>query len=103
MDYYFAPLEGITNYLFRRIHSRHFPGIRKYFAPFISPNQSRKVMTKEMKDLLPENNEGLELVPQILTNSSQGFIDTAKKLIQLGYHQVNFKSWMSFRYCGGET
>lgn len=89
MDYYFAPLEGITNYLFRRIHSRHFPGIRKYFAPFISPNQSRKVMTKEMKDLLPENNEGLELVPQILTNSSQGFIDTAKKLMQLGYHQVN--------------
>ncbi len=89
MDYYFAPLEGITNHIFRRVHRKYFPGIRKYFAPFISPNQSKKVMTKEMRDLLPENNEGLYLVPQILTNQAGDFITTAKKLKQLGYNEIN--------------
>ncbi|MBB5265277.1 tRNA-dihydrouridine synthase [Catenibacillus scindens] len=89
MKYYFAPLEGITNYIFRKIHSIYFPGLDKYFAPFISPNQSKKVMTKEMRDLLPENNEGIYLVPQILTASGGDFVATARKLSSLGYEEVN--------------
>ncbi len=89
MKYYFAPLEGITNFIFRKIHSTYFPGLDKYFAPFISPNQSKKVMTKEMRDLLPENNAGIYLVPQILTASGKDFVATAKKLLALGYEEVN--------------
>ena len=89
MNYYFAPLEGINGYIFRNIHRKHFDGIDKYFAPFISPNESKKVMTKELKDVLPENNEGLFLVPQILTNRADGFIETARKLSLLGYREIN--------------
>lgn len=89
MVYYFAPLEGITGYIFRNIHRKYFKGIDRYFAPFITPNESKKVMTKELRDLLPENNEGVPLVPQILTNQAEGFISTAKKLAVLGYHEVN--------------
>ncbi len=89
MKYYFAPLEGITGYIFRNIHRKHFKGIDKYFAPFITPNESKKMMTKELVDLLPENNEGIPLVPQILTNRAEGFISTAKKLKALGYNEVN--------------
>lgn len=89
MKYYFAPLEGITGFIFRNVHKKHFNGIDKYFAPFITPNESKKVMTKEIRDLLPENNQGICLIPQILTNDSQGFILTAKKLQQLGYAEIN--------------
>lgn len=89
MKYYFAPLEGINGYIFRNIHRRHFKGIDKYFAPFITPNESKKVMTKELVDLLPENNEGIPLVPQILTNNASGFISTAQKLSALGYTEIN--------------
>lgn len=89
MVYYFAPLEGITGYIFRNIHRKYFKGIDRYFAPFITPNESKKVMTKELRDLLPENNEGVPLVPQILTNQAGGFISTAKKLKALGYCEVN--------------
>lgn len=38
---------------------------------------------------MPENNKGINLVPQILTNDSEGFILTAKKLKQLGYNEIN--------------
>ena len=63
--------------------------IDKYFTPFIVPNQSVSLKTKELKDLLPQNNKGLNIVPQILTNDAEGFILTANKLKQLGYEEIN--------------
>lgn len=89
MEYYFAPMEGITGYIFRRTHHRFFPGIDKYFSPFISPG-SKKVMTpRERRDILPENNEGCRLVPQILTNKAQEFCQAARELWEYGYREVN--------------
>lgn len=38
---------------------------------------------------MPENNKGMNIVPQILTNDSEGFIITARKLQQLGYNEIN--------------
>lgn len=90
MKYYFAPLEGISGYIYRNAYEKFFPNnIDKYFTPFIVPNQSKSLKTKEFRDVLPENNNGLNIVPQILTNDSKGFIETCKKLKQLGYDEVN--------------
>ena len=68
---------------------KFFGGIDKYFAPFVVPNSSKSLKTKELRDVLPENNKGINLVPQILTNDSEGFILTAKKLKDLGYNEIN--------------
>ena len=90
MKYYFAPLEGIGGYIYRNAYEKFFSNnIDKYFTPFIVPNQSRSLKTKELRDILPENNNGLNIIPQILTNDSEGFITTSKKLKQLGYNEVN--------------
>ena len=45
--------------------------------------------TKVMRDILPENNKGMNLVPQILTNSADGFIIMCKTLEQYGYTEFN--------------
>lgn len=89
MKYYLAPMEGITGYIYRNTYEKIFGNIDKYFTPFIVPNQSRSLKTKELRDLLPENNGEMNIVPQILTNDSEGFIVTAKKLKQLGYDEIN--------------
>ncbi|MDU1054403.1 tRNA-dihydrouridine synthase family protein [Clostridium baratii] len=89
MKYYLAPMEGITGYIYRISYEKYFGNIDKYFTPFIVPNNSRSLKTKELRDVLPENNEGMNIVPQILTNDSEGFIFTAKKLKQLGYDEIN--------------
>ena len=90
MKYYFAPLEGISGYIYTNAYEKFFPNnIDKYFTPFIVPNQSKSLKTKEFRDVLPENNNGLNIIPQILTNNSEGFIATCKKLKQLGYDEVN--------------
>lgn len=89
MKYYLAPMEGITGYIYRNCYKKFFDNIDKYFTPFITPNESTSLTTKELRDLLPENNKGISIVPQILTNDSQGFIFTCKKLEELGYSEVN--------------
>ncbi|CAG9344140.1 putative tRNA-dihydrouridine synthase [Clostridium perfringens NCTC 8239] len=89
MKYYLAPMEGITGFIYRNSYEKFFGGIDKYFAPFVVPNSSKSLKTKELRDILPENNKGINLVPQILTNDSEGFILTAKKLKDLGYNEIN--------------
>lgn len=89
MKYYLAPMEGITGFIYRNAYEKYFGKFDKYFAPFVVPNTSKSLKTKELRDVLPENNEGISLVPQILTNESEGFISTANKLKKLGYEEVN--------------
>lgn len=89
MHYYYAPMEGITGYIQRNACHRFFPGIDKYFTAFIAPNQRGHFSSKEKNDILPEHNEGICLVPQILTNREDDFLMTVKKLKQYGYEEVN--------------
>lgn len=92
MNLYFAPLEGITGFVYRNAHADLFGGPDKYYAPFVSPTVNPCFKGKEIKDLLPENNsDNVHLVPQILTNQSEYFIKAAKQLMDLGYtEELNF-------------
>lgn len=76
--FYFAPMEGITGYVYRSVHHRFFPGVDKYFTPFLSPGPKKLMTPREKNDILPEHNEGIFLVPQILTNQADCFIKCAK-------------------------
>lgn len=89
MNFYFAPMEGLTGYIYRNAHNAFFNNIDKYFSPFIVANQSNSFKTKELNDILPENNQGLVLIPQLLTNNAKDFIHTSKKIKQLGYNEIN--------------
>ncbi|BCJ94258.1 tRNA-dihydrouridine synthase [Anaerocolumna cellulosilytica] len=88
MKYYFAPMEGPTGYIYRRLHKKHFHHIDKYFSPFIVANQ-KGIKNRELKDILPENNQGVVLIPQILAGHAADFIQTAKDIRDLGYQEIN--------------
>ncbi|MDE7422433.1 MAG: tRNA-dihydrouridine synthase family protein [Lachnospiraceae bacterium] len=89
MRFYFAPMEGITTYLYRKLHHKYFGGAKKYFAPFISPTMHGSFTPREKKDILPEHNEGIVMVPQILTNQADYFMEAAKELYDYGYPEIN--------------
>lgn len=91
MEFYIAPLEAITGYVFRNAHHKHFPGADKYFIPFIEPKpNARKTWTGRVwNDIQPEHNKDIQVVPQILTNKWEDFLWTAEHLKELGYTEVN--------------
>ncbi len=89
MKFYLAPLEGITGHIYRNVLEKYFPGTDRYFTPFIAPDQNRVLRTKERRDVLPENNCVSDLVPQILTNNAEHFLQTVRVLQEMGYQEVN--------------
>lgn len=92
MIFYFAPMEGVTGAVFRRVHHETFPGADRYFAPFIAPDAGGNFKTSHLRALLPDNNEGLPLTPQILANSAASFLGAAETLARLGYTEVNLNA-----------
>ena len=89
MRFYFAPMEGLTGYIYRNAHKAFFDSIDKYFSPFIIANQTDGFKTRDMKDILPENNRSLVLIPQLLTNNAKDFIYSSKKINNMGYTEIN--------------
>lgn len=89
MHIYFAPLEGITTYPYRNLHHKYFGGVEKYFTPFLAPGPEQGMSVKEMRDVLPENNAGVPVVPQIMTNRAGDFLLASKKLSEMGYREIN--------------
>ncbi len=89
MKYYFAPLEGVAGYIYRKAHYDYFKGVDKYFSPFLTTRQTGIMKKKEMRDILPENNEGISLVPQLLSNRAADFCLAANQIKEMGYHEVN--------------
>ena len=89
MKYYMAPLEGVTTYVYRNAYHHYFTPMDKYFTPFIVPHKDKKFNTREIKELSPEHNKGLYVVPQLLTNNAEDFMKTAKDILEFGYEEIN--------------
>lgn len=84
-----APMEGLTNYVYRWAFAQVYSGIDCYFTPFISPNQNCSFTTKEWNEVDPAHNEGMVVVPQLLTNKAPHFLWACAELKKLGYQEVN--------------
>lgn len=85
-----APMEGLTGHLFRRVHAACFGALDRYYTPFLAPPRVGSAFGKKAwREIDPENNRGLDVVPQLLTKDAGEFIWAAGLLVELGYTEVN--------------
>ena len=89
MRYYFAPMEGITDSIYRRIHHKYFAGVDRYYMPFLSPTVHRQLTHKEDRELPFADRVDFSAVPQILTKVPEDFLWAAKVCADRGYREVN--------------
>lgn len=87
MRFYLAPMEGITTYIYRNALYHYYGGFDRYYTPFLS---NKVLSSKEIRDISPEHNQKLHVIPQILTNQSETFLTIARQLEGYGYTEVNF-------------
>ena len=87
---YLAPLRGFTDHIYRNTYAEHFNGFDLAIAPFLPSVIGNKIRKKYIKGLLPENNTGMPVIPQILSKSAEGFILLANFLYDFGYDTVNW-------------
>jgi len=87
---YLAPLHGFTDYIFRNVYFKHFQGVDYVISPFISLTHGTKITSKKVKDMNPQNNKSINVIPQVLGNEADLFIQLAKFLETWGYKTLNW-------------
>ena len=89
MRYYYAPLEGLTDSIYRRLHHKYFGGIDRYYMPFISPTIHRTLTHKEDRELPMADSVNFCAIPQVLTKVPEDFLWAAQICSERGYQEVN--------------
>lgn len=89
MQYYFAPLEGLTDSSFRKIHHKYFPGVDRYYTPFFSPTVHRALTAREARELPTADSLDVTVIPQVLTKVAEDFTWMAGVCRDRGYEEVN--------------
>ena len=74
MLYYFAPMEGLTDSIYRRLHHKYFPGVDRYYMPFLSPTIHRQLTHREDRELPFADSVSFVAVPQVLTKVAEDFL-----------------------------
>ena len=89
MKIYFAPMEGITDGILRRVHQELFGGVDIYCLPFHKLTQSMTLLTREKRDIDPEENAGLQVLPQALTKHPSQLLSWLDYVAELGYNRAD--------------
>ena len=89
MRYYFAPLEGLTDSIYRDLHHRYFPGLDRYYTPFLSPTAHRALTAKEKREIPPVDTLKYIAIPQVLTKNPEEFLWLSGQCADLGYKEIN--------------
>lgn len=85
---YLAPLQGLTDYIFRETFQKSFGGIDVCFIPYLSVKNGA-VPKRQLADALPENNLTLRAVPQVLFSDENELALLIQILSGLGYREIN--------------
>lgn len=85
---YFAPLQGFTDYIYRKVYAEHFSGVDKFFIPYISVKNDN-ILKKHIREVLPENNMQSTVIPQVMAQNSEELLLMAKVLAGYGYEEIN--------------
>lgn len=89
MRYYIAPMEGLTDSVYRSLHHKYFPGASRYYTPFFSPTVHRALTAREERELPPADALDFTVIPQLLTKSPEDFLWMASVCRDRGYPEVN--------------
>lgn len=90
MKLWIAPMVGLTTFNFRNVYTAHFRGAERAVSPFLTLVKGKKVKLSHLKDVLPEHNHTIDLVPQIIGNNSDLFTLMENQLFEMGYQEVNW-------------
>ena len=90
MELSLAPLQGYTEYPFRNAFSEIIGGVDKFYTPFLRFENDGSIRNKHINDILPENNQHINLIPQILVNNTKDFLHLAHIIEDFGYTELNW-------------
>jgi len=85
-----SPLQGFTDHIFRNSFNMYFGGIDKFYAPYIRLKGKLEIKASQQREINPDNNRNINLIPQMMTKRVEEFLFVAKEVTALGYEELNW-------------
>lgn len=95
-ELHFAPLQGFTNHIFRKIHHKIYNNIDVYYSPFVRLETNNSFRNKDVKDILPINNSEINFIPQILAGEQEEAFVLINMLAGKGYKKIDINMGCPF-------
>ena len=95
MEIHFAPLQGYTDDCYRRAHHRLLGGIDCYYTPFVRLEHGA-AREKDLRDVRPDFNEGVPVVPQVIARDGQELSALIEVLRPMGYERLDINMGCPF-------
>jgi tRNA-dihydrouridine synthase len=89
MQLYLAPLQGLTDWIFRESFTQHIGAFDKTFTPFVRVQNGEFYRPSQCNDLLPIHNTFQKPIPQFLGNNADSFKRFEDLCIEHEYSEVN--------------
>lgn len=87
---YLAPVQGITDRIYRNLFPVYFKGVDMAIAPFISSSKKMKPENNLLREFYPDKNTGIPTIPQIMSSVPDDFTQLANALYDIGCGTVNW-------------
>jgi tRNA-dihydrouridine synthase B len=87
---YLAPVQGITDRIYRNLFPVYFKGVDIAIAPFISSSKKMKAENNLLREFYPDKNTGIPTIPQIMSSVPDDFTKLANALYDIGCGTVNW-------------
>ena len=85
-----APMQGITDHIFRNTHHKHFGAFHEMMAPYILAHGEKAPRQNILKKIFQHQLTEFKLVPQLLGNDANAMIIFCNQLQEIGYTEVNW-------------
>lgn len=88
---YYAPFQGITTHVFRGVYARHFQGVDKLYTPYFANFAvGCSLSPAKLKALKHQFENGIEVIPQVLSKSADEIIWLAQCCQEMGFSELNW-------------
>lgn len=92
---HFAPLQGYTDDVYRRLHHQLVGGVDFYYTPFVRLEHGAP-RSKDLRDIAPEHNENVPVVPQIIAANLAEFRTLTQLIVEKGYQRIDLNMGCPF-------
>lgn len=85
---YLAPIQGFTDFIYRKAYSKIFMDVDTYFIPYVSV-KNNQILKKYEQEILLQNNPQKQVIPQVLVKDEGEMLYLSKTIQDFGYTEIN--------------
>lgn len=93
-----APMQAMTDIIFMNTYHTIFGGFTEMMAPYLLASKVSPMKVNRLQNYFSDLNEGITLIPQLLSNDPEAFLYYSNTLFDAGFEKINWNLGCPFPF-----